>query len=228
MSGVPEVSEDDLGQIVIQVAYGDRWVVKTTLSPDTALGLGQDLIAMVNQSLGVSRKFREREDGAEHCMLCGRHVSQHYGGTEYRCDPRPATEGRREKVAQSNQGVPAWYEKGLESSPGWYREAEVQSRELAEMDRLMVKYGGGSPCTKLHYDAQNYFQEIGSCRDCPFTGSTDGEACACHHPVHPFKPPYGVVEDSDSAGTPPPPECPLRESAYVSAIRVRIEEGEGS
>jgi len=69
------------------------------------------------------------------------------------------------------------------------------------------------------------YHEIGSCRECPFTGSTDGEACACHHPVRPFRPPYGVVEDSDAAGTPPPPECPLRERPYVSVLRVvKIEE----
>lgn len=62
------------------------------------------------------------------------------------------------------------------------------------------------------------FIEVRSCRDCPYHGPTDGEAESCHHPVHPFRPKFGMVEDSVVDGTPPPPECPLREAPVVTRV----------
>lgn len=33
-------------------------------------------------------KRTERIGATEYCERCGRHISEHFGGTEYRCDPR--------------------------------------------------------------------------------------------------------------------------------------------
>jgi hypothetical protein len=59
-----------------------------------------------------------------------------------------------------------------------------------------------------------------SCRNCPFTGSSDGEAVVCCHPERPYQPKFGAVEDSDADGTPPPHECPLREEGVCTTVEL--------
>lgn len=61
---------------------------------------------------------------------------------------------------------------------------------------------------------------VSSCQNCPFTGSSDGEALVCWHPALPHLPKYGAVEDSDADGTPPPPECPLREEGVRTTVEL--------
>lgn len=65
--------------------------------------------------------------------------------------------------------------------------------------------------------------KVTSCKNCPFTGASDGEAVVCYYPTKPFRPKHGTVEDSDAYGTPPPPECPLREEG----VRTTVELADG-
>lgn len=62
------------------------------------------------------------------------------------------------------------------------------------------------------------FVEVDSCYVCPFRGPTDGQADTCRHPVDPFRPPFGAVEDSAVSHSPPPAECPLRREALSTTV----------
>jgi hypothetical protein len=61
---------------------------------------------------------------------------------------------------------------------------------------------------------------VSSCKNCPFTGASDGEALVCWHPAKPHQPKFGAVEDSDTNGSPPPPECPLREEGVRTTVEL--------
>ena len=61
---------------------------------------------------------------------------------------------------------------------------------------------------------------VASCRDCPFTGESDGEAVTCEHAGQQPLIPFGLCEDSWAKRTPPPEGCPLRREP----VRISLKE----
>jgi len=53
-------------QLGVLLSRADNWVPPGTMEPC----------------------FESRADDPEHCIWCGKHVSQHFGATEYRCYSR--------------------------------------------------------------------------------------------------------------------------------------------
>lgn len=54
-------------------------------------------VATTRNVVALSTGERQFVDGGrpEHCAACGEHVSRHFGGSEYRCDPRPPSSADR-------------------------------------------------------------------------------------------------------------------------------------
>ncbi len=69
------------------------------------------------------RTFVKNVDRPEWCRECGRHIRHHFGGVEYRCDPRADDPGDRSVREQRLRS-------SLRASVAYYLQEELDGGEL--------------------------------------------------------------------------------------------------